>query len=96
VPEGQSSIACSNIRLAGGAVDVAASHSDDTYRTRVTLGVPLSAFTIGHTLPRGSTVAQVTLDGSPASYTTVVTNRGVEVLVTAPTSGTHELVVTAG
>jgi hypothetical protein len=54
----------------------------------------LSAFTIGHTLPRGSTVAQVTLDGSPASYTTVVTNRGVEVLVTAPTSGTHELVVT--
>jgi hypothetical protein len=94
VPAGQSSIAGSNIRLAGGAVDVAASHSDKTYRTNVTLGAQLSAFTIGHTLPRGSTVAQVTLDGSSASYTTVVTNRGVEVLVTAPTSGTHELVVT--
>ena len=96
VPQGQPSIAGSNIRLAGGAVDVAASHSGDTYRTSVTLGVPLAAFTIGHTLPRGSSVAQVTLDGSPASYTTAVTNRGLEVLVAAPTSGTHELAVTAG
>jgi hypothetical protein len=95
VPPGQSRVAGSNIRLAGGAVAVAASHSGDSYRTSVTLDVPLDSFTIGHTLPRGSSVAQVTLDGSPATYTTVVTNRGVEVLVTAPTTGTHELAVTA-
>jgi hypothetical protein len=74
---------------------VRATHSGSTYTTRVTLGVPLSAFTIGHTLPRGAGVAQVTLDGQPAAYDTVTSNRGVEVLVTAPTSGTHELVVTA-
>jgi hypothetical protein len=95
VPQGQSRVAGSNIRLAGGAVDVAASHSRDTYRTSVALGVPLSRFTIGHTLPRGSSVGQVTLDGQPAAYTTITSNRGVEVLVAAPTSGTHELVVTA-
>jgi hypothetical protein len=96
VPQGQSSIAGSNIRLAGGAVDVAASHVGDTYRTNVTLGVSLSRFTIGHTLPRGATVGQVTLGGQPAPYSAVTTNRGLEVLVSAPASGTRELVVTAG
>ncbi len=95
VPQGQPSVAGSNIRLASGAVDVTAAHTGSTYTTRVALGVPLSAFTIGHTLPRGAGVAQVTLDGQPAAYDTVTSNRGVEVLVTAPTSGTHELVVTA-
>ena len=95
VPDGQSSIAGSNIRLAGGDVDVSASRSGDTYTTRVTVGVPLSEFTIGHTLPRGSGVAKATLDGQAVSFTKVPTNRGVEVLVSAPTSGSHELVVTA-
>jgi hypothetical protein len=95
VPEGQSSIAGSNVRLGSGAVDVSASHSGATYTTRVALGVPLSSFTIGHTLPRGAGVAQATLDGRPVSFTKVPSNRGLEVLVSAPTSGTHELVVTA-
>jgi hypothetical protein len=96
VPQGQSRVAGSNIRLAGGAVDVAASRSGDTYRTSVTLGVALSRFTIGHTLPRRTGVASVTLDNQPVAFTTVTTNRGTEVLAAAPTSGTHELVVTAG
>jgi hypothetical protein len=95
VPGGQSQVAGSNIRLAGGAVDVAAAHSGDSYRTNVALHVPLSAFTIGHTLPRGAGVAAVTLDGQPADYRTELTNRGLEVLVAAPASGPHELVVTA-
>jgi hypothetical protein len=95
VPDGQSSIAGSNIRLGDGAVDVSASRSGDTYRTRVALDVSLSAFTIGNTLPRGARVDQVTLDGSPVSFTKVPSNRGLEVLAAAPTSGTHELVVTA-
>ena len=74
---------------------MAASHTGDTYTTRVMLGVPLSAFTIGHTLPRGTGVARVTLDGQSVAHSTVTSNRGVEVLAAAPTSGTHELVVTA-
>lgn len=36
----------------------------------------------------------VLLDGSPADYRTVRTNRGLEVFARAPASGTHELVVT--
>jgi hypothetical protein len=75
---------------------VAASYSGSTYRTSVTLNVSLAGFTIGHTLPRGSTVAQATLDGRPVAHTTVLTNRGVVVRVAAPTSGTHDLVVTTG
>ena len=35
----------------------------------------LSRFTIGHTLPRGASVGQVTLDGQPVAYTTVTSNR---------------------
>ena len=96
VPQGQSRVAGSNIRLAGGAVDVAASHSGDTYRTSVALGVPLSRFTIGHTLPRGASVRAVTLDGQPVAHSANLTNRGLEVLVVAPPSGSHELVVSAG
>ena len=96
VPQGQSRVAGSNIRLAGGAVDVAASLAGDTYRTSVSVGVALSRFTIGHTLPRGANVRQVTLDGAPVAHSAVSTNRGLEVLVTAPPSGSHELVVTAG
>jgi hypothetical protein len=96
VPQGQSRIAGSNIRLAGGAVDVAASRAGDTYRTSVALSVPLSRFTIGHTLPRGASVGQVTLDGQPVAYSAQSSNRGLEVLVTAPPSGSHELVVSAG
>jgi hypothetical protein len=96
VPQGQSRVAGSNIRLAGGAVDVTASRSGDTYRTSVAVGVPLSRFVIGHTLPHGASVRQVTLDGQPVDYTAEPTNRGLEVLVVAPPSGTHELVVSAG
>ena len=95
VPDGQSSIAGSNVRLGNGAVDVSASRSGGTYTTRVALAVSLSSFTIGHTLPRGAGVAGATLDGQPVSFTKVPTNRGLEVLVSAPTAGTHELVVTA-
>ena len=95
VPGGQSSVAGSNIRLAGGAVDVTATHSGSTYTTSVTLGVPLSRFTIGHTLPRGARWRGATLDGSRSPTPRCTSNRGVEVLVTAPTSGTHELVVTS-
>ncbi|HEX6584804.1 MAG TPA: hypothetical protein VF056_14490 [Thermoleophilaceae bacterium] len=89
-------MAGSNIRLAAGAVDVTASHSGDEYRTSVTLDVALSRFTIGHTLPRGASVRQATLDGQPVAHSAVSTNRGLEVLVTAPPSGSHELVVTTG
>jgi hypothetical protein len=51
---------------------------------------------IGHTLPRGSAVGRVRLDGERADYSVRTTNRGVEVLVRAPARGRHTLVVRAG
>ena len=50
---------------------------------------------IGHTLPSGSTVSRVVLDGRVVDdYSVRTTNRGVE--VTVPTKeGQHLLVVTA-
>ena len=96
VPAGQSRVRGSNIRLAGGAVSVAASRDGTIYRTRARLRVALSRFVIGHTLPRGDHVERAWLDGERAHFKTRLTNRGLEVLVDAPTSGRHSLVVEAG
>jgi hypothetical protein len=87
-------VAGKNIRLAGGAVNVAAARAGNVYRTKVRIRVALSRFVIGHTLPRGSRVKRVRLDGHRVGYRTRLTNRGVEVLVRAPASGRHVLVVT--
>jgi hypothetical protein len=94
----QAPIAGEQIRLGGGALGlVQASRSGNTYRTKVDVGsAPVEHLELGHTLPRGSSVSSVLLDGSPVKYRTVPTNRGLEVLATAPASGAHELVVTRG
>jgi hypothetical protein len=93
VPPGQPSVAGENIRLGDGSVDVAASHDGSTYRTAARPRASLERFLIGHTLPRGSKVKSVQLDGRGTGYSTRLTNRGLEVLVRAPASGRHELVV---
>ena len=55
----------------------------------------MDRLSIGHTLPRGSQVQSVVLDGKRHGYGERVTNRGLEVTVkTGP--GEHTLVVTAG
>jgi hypothetical protein len=74
-------------------VNVAASRAGGTYKTTARARVALSRFVIGHTLPRGSRVKSVWLDGSRAGYRTRLTNRGLEVLVRAPATGRHRLVV---
>jgi len=47
--------------IGSGSVDVTATQSGDTYRTRVAVGVSLSSLMLGNTLPRGASVAQATL-----------------------------------
>ena len=97
VPSGQPSAAAKHLRLGGGFADVAASVSGSSYTT--TIDVPGSVGAkkvwIGHTLPRGSQVGSVQLDGrSLDGWTTRTTNRGLE--VTLPTgTGSHTLVVTS-
>jgi hypothetical protein len=93
VPPGQSRVAGENIRLGDGGVDVRASHAGNVYRTAVRLNAGLSRFVIGHTVPRGSSVKSVRLDGRRAGYKKRLTNRGLEILVRAPASGRHTLTV---
>ena len=96
MPDGQPSVAGRNIRLGSGALaGVLAARDGKSYRTTVDTGsAPVRELTIGHTLPRGSRPASVTLDGRRARYKQERTNRGEEILVeTGP--GRHTLVVTA-
>jgi hypothetical protein len=95
VPPGQERVAGENIRLADGAVDVEASRSGSRYRTSVRAGVGLKRLVLGHTVPPGTAVDRVTIDGERADYRIRPTNRGLEVLVAANPSGSHTLVVRA-
>jgi hypothetical protein len=54
--------------------------------------VHLKTLRIGHTLPRGSQVRSVTLDGRRADWKARDTNRGLEVTVEAG-RGDHTVVV---
>jgi hypothetical protein len=97
VPDGQPSVAGSNIRLGSGAVDVFASHSGSTYTTEVLVHeLHLRSLEIGHTLPAGSTPATVVVDGHSVQNAAVrQTNRGVEVTVPVSGNGPHTLTVTS-
>ena len=96
VPEGQSRVGGSAIRLGeAGEAAVQASRSDGHFTTLVQVGAPITKLAIGHTLPAGSKIVSVELDGVPVTPQTRTTNRGLEVTVDT-TAGTHRLVVTAG
>ena len=93
VPPYETTIAGEHILIGSGSIDVEASHEGNQYRTTVTPAVPVD-LTLGHTVPLGATVTSVTLNGSPVGYEVRDTNRGQEVLVDAPDSGTQTLLVT--
>jgi hypothetical protein len=82
VPDGQSTIAGTNIRLGRGSIDVAATRTPTAATTTVTRPLTV-ALTIGTVLPTGKTVTGVTLNGAPVAYTLVPTSRGQEVRVAA-------------
>jgi hypothetical protein len=78
-------IAGREIRLGDGALDlVRAAREGNRYRTEVDTGdVRLERLRIGHTVPRGSKVRSVTLDGKRTGRQARETNRGLEVTVKA-------------
>jgi len=92
VPDGQTRVAGSDVRVGTGSLDVEAVHAGRVYRTVVTPHLA-AAVTVGALLPAGSTPRTVTLDGRPVTPQLVTTARGTEVRV--PTTGTarHTLVV---
>jgi hypothetical protein len=96
VPDGQPSVAGTNIRLGSGAVDVSAARSGSTFTTTVdATRTPVRRLAIGHTLPRGSHPLTVTLDGRPIKhYAARTTNRGLELSVAAAPDAPHTLSVT--
>ena len=86
-------IAGRRIRLGTGWAAVTADRGGRRYRTDVVTRSPeVSRLVIGHTLPRGSEVDWVRLDGKRVKYRTWGTNRGVEVGVTTR-PGRHTLIV---
>jgi hypothetical protein len=97
VPVGQPSVAGSNMRLGAGAVNVFAAHSGRQYTTRVmTTRLHLRTLLIGHTLPAGSRVGSVQLDGKTVRHFTArPTNRGLEVTVAVHRGSFHTLIVRA-
>jgi hypothetical protein len=97
VPQGQTTVAGSAIRLGAGSAAVRATHQGNTYVTTINTGYRVGADTvrIGHTLPRTERPAAVVLDGRRVqNYRVTVTNRGVEVTV-ATSAGHHTLTVTS-
>jgi hypothetical protein len=86
-------IAGRRIRLGTGWAYVRADRGGRRYRTDVVTRSPqVERLFIGHTLPRGSSVRSVRLDGRRVDWNARTTNRGLEVTVrTRP--GAHELVV---
>jgi hypothetical protein len=96
VPDGQSQVSGSNIRLGKGTVAVTATRSASQLTTVVQQSSS-ARLTIGALLPDGARVQSVTLDGHPASYDVVETARGKEARVDAGSNkGTSKLVVAFG
>jgi hypothetical protein len=82
VPDGQSVVSGTDVRLGAGSIDVAAYRAASSLTTSTTRYSAMD-LTIGAVLPTGRTVASVTLNGAPASYSLVTTARGQEVRVAA-------------
>ncbi len=97
VPRGQTRLAGRRIRVGGGLVDVSAARAGGRHRTDVRArGAGLRRLTLGHTLPPGSFIRRVRLNGDRVRYRIRPTNRGLEVLAWAKRSrGRHVLVIRA-
>ena len=94
VPPGQSSVSGSAIRIGAGTIDVAATHSGNTWTTTVTSRLACSLH-VGATLPAGSTIQSVTLNGAPATYQVRDTNSGRQVFVSTSCGTTDQVKVVA-
>jgi hypothetical protein len=92
VPPSWPRLAVSNLRVGGNNLAESAGHSGNTYQTEVS-GAGGLALTIGTVLPAGATPRSVTLNGQPASYQRVTSNRGPEVLVSVPHPAASETLV---
>ena len=80
------------IRIGAGTIDVTATHSGNTWTTMMTSRLVCSLH-VGATLPSGSTIHSVTLNGAPVAYTVRDTNSGRQVLVSTACGSTDQVQV---
>jgi hypothetical protein len=95
VPTGQSTVSGSAIRIGTGTIDVTATHSGNSWTTTVTSQLSCT-LNVGATLPSGSTIKSVTLNGAPAAYNVRDTNAGRQVFVSTSCGSTAQVKVVAG
>src|SRR5271165_392420 len=92
LPSSWPELSIDELRVGSCEISVSAQHSGKSYVT--TVATPSGwSLTIGHTLPANSQVQSVTLNGSPASFQIVDTNRGREVHVQVNSGGIQNLTV---
>ncbi len=83
VPPGQKSVSGAAIRVGTGSVDVAASHTGAVWTTTVTARLACTLH-VGATLPAGTAVRTVSLNGSRVPYVIRDANQGRQVIVSTP------------
>jgi hypothetical protein len=96
LPGAPSAVSGRDIRVGTGSVDVSARHDGSSWTTTVTARLACTLH-LGATLPAGSAVRQVTLNGSPVRYSVRDVNSGRQVLVSTPCAGrTWQVHIVAG
>jgi glycogen debranching enzyme len=95
LPSSWPRVSVTNLRVGTGTMSVSTERKQSTYSTRVTAPKGLS-LTIGQVIPPSSRVDSATMNGKPAAYSVVKTNRGKEVRVETTTDVRRSLVVTVG
>ena len=95
VPPNQSTVSGSAIRIGTGTIDVTAMHSGNTWTTTMTSSGLACTLHVGATLPAGSTVQSVTLNGTPVAYQVRDTNSGRQVLVSTACGSTAQVKIVA-
>ena len=92
IPPDQSTVSGSAIRVGPSTIKVAAIHSGNTWTTTVTSRLACTLH-VGATLPTGSTVQRVLLNGTPTTYNVRDTNAGRQVFVSTSCGSTDQVKV---
>ncbi|HEY7595046.1 MAG TPA: hypothetical protein VH969_17975, partial [Actinophytocola sp.] len=91
LPDGQSRIGGSDIRLGKGSADVKAWRSGNKLSTRVGLHGLRTDLTVGAVLPAGKQPGKVTFNGRSVDFDVVTTTRGTEIRAAVSKDGTLEV-----
>ena len=92
VPSGQSTVSATAIRVGAGTIDVKATHGGNSWATTV-ISRLICTLHVGATLPTGSTIKSVSLNGASVAYSVRDTNSGRQVLVSTACGSTDQVQV---